>query len=460
MKNIVLMILLLALAAFGNCRISNIQWSGSREKEDEAFLAHLVGEPCGSAEAVESIGSAVMLLQEHYENKGFVGAQVFYSIEGTTLYVELKKGLGYVWAASENLDSGKTRPAVFQRLSGLTVGAPVSLFDLRRSDRKLSRLGYYEKTAEPRMFRDPVRNRIVPAFSLKKANVSEAEGFLTYSSESNVWEGKIDVSLYNILGTARDLVLEGYSLENSRSMYGFYKEPWVLGTFWSVLFRGSFEEEVLETREKNAYGEVGVSRDIGFDFNISIFLGIGSNDKRTSMEVEYVSLDRFSLPRRGTHVKMVAAYRMNRPDSLENLLYSELAVAHYIPIYGNFISRFCGKAGGVFPTDGEYLRSDLFALGGLESFKGMQYRETYSRSYGFSELALLWQDGYDLSLEIFYQPGLYRRMWPGHGWALQQSYGLGFTQYRENWSISIYYAMTNGKNYLDGILGFGVKTLF
>ena len=39
-------------------------------------------------------------------------------------------------------------------------------------------------------------------------------------------------------------------------------------------------------------------------------------------------------------------------------------------------------------------------------------------------------------------------------------YGIGFTQYRKSWSFSIYYALRNGCDYLDGVLGFGAKTLF
>ena len=114
----------------------------------------------------------------------------------------------------------------------------------------------------------------------------------------------------------------------------------------------------------------------------------------------------------------------------------------------------------MFPTDASLKRADLFTLGGLDSFKGMPYRFLRTRSYGFSELALLWQDGYDLSIEAFYQPGLFRRMNPGHGWSREQNYGLGFTQYRGSWSVNLYYALRNGENYLDGIIGFGLKTLF
>ena len=132
----------------------------------------------------------------------------------------------------------------------------------------------------------------------------------------------------------------------------------------------------------------------------------------------------------------------------------------YYTLYGNFIARFAGMAGGIFPTEAALRRADLFALGGPADFKGMQYRMLRSRSYGLSEFAVLWQDGYDLSIEAFYQPGLYRRLSPGHGWAREQGYGIDFTQYRGNWSVNLYYALRNGCDFLEGILGFGVKTLF
>jgi outer membrane protein assembly factor BamA len=369
------------------------------------------------------------------------------------------------------MDSSGTKTEVFRRLSGIEEGAAVSLTDLERSERKLARVGYFEKTAPVKIFRDPVRNRIIPVYSMRKANISEAEGLLTYSSDGNVWEGQVDVNLYNIAGTARDLMLEGFIGEDSRHLIGSYKEPWVLGTAWNVVLRGNYDEEIVETLddstgeygeivEKTVVGEVGVTRDIGFDFTVGVYFGISEDDKHSSFEMSYVSLDRFVLPRSGWRLNAAATWKMDRPDSLDNFLTAAAAAVAYYPLYGNFISRFTGAAGGVFPTDASLKRADLFTLGGLDSFKGMPYRFLRTRSYGFSELALLWQDGYDLSIEAFYQPGLFRRMNPGHGWSREQNYGLGFTQYRGNWSVNLYYALRNGENYLDGIIGFGLKTLF
>lgn len=455
-----LAVLLLAVLSYAGdeCRIAGVAWEGEHSEFDEAQMESVVGKPCEAWLVMRD------KLVGYYENHGFVGAKLDGSLDSAgILNLKLQRGVSYVWAGAENLDSSGTKPEVFRKLSGIEAGEPVSLSDLERSERKLSRLGYFEKTAPTRLFRDPVRNRIFPVYSMRKASVSQAEGMLTYSSEDGVWDGLVDVSLYNIAGTARDLILEGYTGDGSRHMSGSYKEPWVLGTNWNLVVRGRFDEEMYgddDAVEREIVGELGVTREIGFDFTVGVFLGLSEDGKLSSFEMSYVSLDRFVLPRSGWRIDGNLTWKMDRPDSLDNFLKAHARMVKYMPLYGNFISRFSGAAGGVFPTDATVKRMDLFSLGGLDSFKGMQYHMLRSRSYGFSELAVLWQDGYDLSIEVFYQPGLYRPMPPGHGWAREQGYGLGFTQYRGNWSVNIYYAMRNGENHLDGIVGFGLKTLF
>lgn len=472
----------------GVCTVDSIAWAGEHTEFDESQMKPAIGEPCDAWKPLAD------KLVRYYEDQGFVAARMRGEVrqassseiagsgmpagesrEKHVLELKFTRGAGYVWAPPENLDSAGTKREVFAKLSGIEAGEAVSLTDLERSERKLSRIGYYNRTAPTRLFRDPARNRIVPAFSMRKANVSEAEGVLTYSSEDNVWEGKLDVNLFNIAGTARDLQLEGFTGENTRHLSGSYKEPWIFGTAWNVIVRGNFDEETLdavvagdsagsdsteEVVERMLLGSVGITRDIGFDFTIGVFLGMSEDDKHSSFEISYVSLDRFVLPRSGIRFDGSLTWKMDRPDSLDNYLSATANVTAYYTLYGNFIARFAGMAGGIFPGNAALRRTDLFALGGPSDFKGMQYHMLRSRAYGLSELAILWQDGYDLSIEAFYQPGLYRRMQPGHGWAREQGYGLGFTQYRENWSVNLYYALRNGCDFLDGILGFGVKTLF
>ena len=297
LRSIFLFAVALAAYAFASgdgCVIGRIAWEGERTAYDEARMSQAVGIPCAGW---RSLSADVV---RDYENRGFLAAKVEGRIEGdtlqgATLVLSVVRGAAYVWAAPVNLDSGATKPEVFQRLTGIEEGAPVSPFDLERSERKLSRIGYYEPTAPTRLFRDPSRNRIVPAFSMRRANMSEAEGVLTYSSEENVWEGKLDVNLYNIAGTARDLELEGFTGESTRHLSGSYKEPWIFGTAWNVVVRGRFDEETLDAAdtatsdsagefvERTLLGEVGVTRDIGFDFSIGVYLGISAIRSTTSL---------------------------------------------------------------------------------------------------------------------------------------------------------------------------------
>ena len=446
-------VLFLAVSAFAApCRITSIQWQSDHEPYEESQVQSLVGKPCESWPLTRN------RILNYYENHGFLAAKIVGEVDSSgTLKVSLELGSAWVWGAPENLDSSKTKLEVFRKLTGIEAGKYVSPLDLERSDLKLARLGYFYRMAPAQMYRDPSRNRIVPVYRMQAAAVSEAYALLTYSSETDAWEGNVNLSLYNIRGTARDLLLEGYTSDDARRLEGSYKEPWIFGTNWNLIARGYFDED---SATRDSYGELGISRDIGFDFNVGVFLGMGSNRKTSSLELSYVSLDRFVLPRSGTCFKGSIVWNMDRPDSLDNYLKTNAKLSRYLPLFGNWITRFSGAAGGIFPTDAALERFDYFALGGMNDFRGMDYRFLRSRAYGYSEFAILWQDGYDLSIEAFYQPGLYRAFIPDHGWKREQDYGLAFTQYRGNWSVNLYYALRNGENYLDGIIGFGLKTLF
>lgn len=436
----------------GVCTVDSITWVGDHSEFDELQMDGAKGLPCDAWKL-----QADKLIR-YYENRGFLSAKLSGELDSAgVLTVQLDRGIPWVWADPENMDSSGSDIEVFRRQTKIEPGKLVSPLELERSDMKMASLGYYNRTAPVQMFRDPVRNRIIPVYHMQAATVSEAYALLTYSSETDEWEGNVNVALYNIRGTARDLTLEGYTADDARRLEGSYKEPWIFGTEWNVIARGYFDED---SSERDAYGELGISRDIGFDFTMGVFLGIGSNRKTSTFELSYVSLDRFVLPRSGTRFDGAIVWNMDRPDSLDNYLKASAKFSRYLPLWGNWITRFSGAAGGIFPTDADLDRFDYFALGGMDSFKGMDVRFMRTRAYGYSEFALLWQDGYDLSIEAFYQPGLYRAFVPDHGWKREHDYGVAFTQYRGNWSVNLYYALRNGENYLDGIIGFGLKTLF
>ena len=411
MKKVLALVLLFFFVdvafASGECRIERMEWEGEHSEFEELSMSAVVGMPCDSW-----LGTKQKFLR-YYEDHGFLGAKLDVNVDSAgVMRCKFERGSAWVWAGPENLDSGATDGGVFRRLTGLEVGGAVSLTDLERSENRLSRFGYYEQTAGVRLFRDPVRHRVIPAYFMRAIPISAAEGYLTYSSDEDVWEGKVNLALFNILGTGRDLQLEGYSQKDSRRIEGLYRERFILGSSWDVVVRGFFEDDSLSRKSRL---EVGVSRNIGFSFDVAAFVGIGNDEKSSSFELSYVSFDRRMLPRRGTSLDVSLAWMMDRPDSLDSYLRLESSFTHYIPLYKNFIMRYSAAAGTLLPSSGAFAREDLFALGGINSFKGMMYGFARTRAYGFSQAALLWQDGYDLSIELFYQPGLYRRMRPWMG---------------------------------------------
>ena len=231
-----------------------------------------------------------------------------------------------------------------------------------------------------------------------RADVSEMKSDL-----QKVMENFIDPSSFK-----HYLILNGKKLEADAAyaqIYGMAKK--------SVIVLDNYVD--VKTLDLLRSVGKGVSRNIGFSFDVAAFVGIGNDEKSSTFELSYVSFDRRMLPRRGTSLDVSLAWMMDRPDSLDSYLRLESSLVHYMPLYKNFIVRYSAAAGTLLPSGGSFARDDLFALGGINSFKGMMYGFVRTRAYGFSQAAFLWQDGYDLSIELFYQPGLYRRMAPFHG---------------------------------------------
>ena len=96
----------------------------------------------------------------------------------------------------------------------------------------------------------------------------------------------------------------------------------------------------------------------------------------------------------------------------------------------------------------------------MTDLKGFRNGFFRTRAYGIAEMNLQWRALESTAFHLFFEPALHRARTPAHGWEDSYSYGVGISQYRGYWSFSLYYALRNGKDPLDGLLHFGVKTLF
>jgi outer membrane protein assembly factor BamA len=451
----ILGMLLATSLAFGEeCVVKNVRLEGVFHSELPSMYQNLSGEPCAKIDALNR-----QLIDWHL-NHGFPFAKVFWELDSSGLAViYLDRGSAWVWAPPENKEPGKTQKEVFGKLTGLEIGDIVSLEDLDRAEKKLARNGYYEKTAPVRLYRDPVRNRLIPLFSMADLRSNHLEGYLTYASgEEGGWSGNLLVDLYNINGTARDLSISGETGEWERNLTFAYKEPWLLGTLWSGILRGYVEED---SSYRDVRLEAGIARAIGFDFEFTILGGVGDDEWTTSLEMKYRDEDRFILPRSGSRLDAsMTVLKKRLSDSTDVRVFLEGSGRHLMPIYGNFILQSSFWAGTILPTNKDYGLEDLYSLGGIDNLKGFRPGFFRSRAYGATEMDLQWQGLPKTAFHLFFQPALHRARSPEQGWVDSYSYGLGLTQYRESWSVSLYYAMNKGEDPLNGLLHLGVKSLF
>lgn len=453
-KNLLILLYLFfsTIPAFASCVIKDFVFEGYFQKEHYRLYQESINKPCT---IIDEINQNVI---EWHENHGFPAAKIKSEVlENGTIKVSLERGDAWVWASPENKGKTKTKKNIWSKMTGIEEGEPFSLNQIEKAETQLMRLGYFEKEQETQIYKERRRNRLVPVFYMKDRPINHLEGFLSYSSEDKEYTGSIEIALLNMIGTARDLYLEGETGLWGRSLSLKYKEPWLFSTAWNGLIRGMIDEDSLTQK---ALLELGVSRRIGAELDFAILGGIGNDEWRTALEVNYLTLDRFILPRSGISFDASMTVIQKR-DSSENALVAITASGYYlIPIFRTGVARFSFGTGTLLPSRENNALEDLFALGGVSSFKG--YRNSFfrSRAYGFSECMLEWQAISSTAFQAFYQPGIYRARSPEHGWKKLYSYGLGISQYRERWNISIYYAMNSNASFLEGLLHLNVKTLF
>ena len=444
----------LNLAQASHCVIQSVRIVGDVDEKAEQFFGKLREENCEKGDEVLK-----EFVDELSEN-GFPFANASFEVDSLgNATVTLKRGNAFVWAAAENAENSRSKHETFAKLSGLTAGSLVRLSDLERAKRKLINSGYFESTAEPKLFRDSLRNKLVPVFFMRDLSVNSFEGMLSYASgDAGGWAGNIDLHLYNMRGTGRDLAVSGETGDFGHSLSASYKEPWLLGTDWNGIVRGSFEED---SSFRSAEIEAGVSRSIGFFFEFAVLGGVGNDRWINTLETQYKNEDRVILPRHGVTFHGIFRVTKDRKDSSHAFTTDLHADARLLtPIVSAFVLQTSAWAGTLLPTDRDFKYTELYELGGVSNLKGFRPGFFRTRAYGITEADLQWQAVENTAFHLFFEPALHRGLAPAHGWIRTFSYGIGISQYRGFWSFSLFYALSNGTDPLEGLLHFGVKALF
>jgi outer membrane protein insertion porin family len=327
-----------------------------------------------------------------YSERGFPRARLYPSrfrrTEDGRLGVDLRLGEGprgeiesvRVFGAEQTSD------AVVARIAGVRPG---DRWDVRKIERMASRLrreGLFTTVGEPRVVRGGRDNRLGVEIEVREGPSGSIFGVLGYNPDpagGGYLVGLVDVSLRNILGTARRASLRFERQAGDVQDLSFrFREPWILGTPLSV--EGGVAQAKRDTLFSRTDLDAALAVPIGDHATVRIAaerrdssfddaLGDRIHETATGGSVGLSTdlRDRRVNPSRGWRAETLVGYRSTESDERRTRV--ETGGQVLLPLGRRWIVSEEVGARGVWSTGSEVPLYDQFFLGGTNTLRG--YRE-------------------------------------------------------------------------------------
>ncbi len=371
----------------------------------------------------------------------------------------------------------RTRPAVARRLALWEEGENFDPGRIEQGVRRLGRTGYFEAAEWAGLYRDSVRNALYPALRLPDAKVNTVGGLLGFDSEAEGGgrlTGFVDVRLFNLRGTARDLEFSFDDRDgNEREARAAYTEPWLFGLPWGARWEGSFLQQDTSFQEWDQ--ALFVFRDLGFTGKVEAEFGIQSNRAhasgetvatravRSGVRLSRDDRDRAPFTRSGSRASAgVTVVRREFEGGIDSSYYLAQAFASWEgwkPLPGRFGLRTSLRGGSNYPLD-RLNRGELYEVGGARSLRGYREREFQTNAWLLGDLEPQFTVGRRGRLFGFVSPGFVNRPTGGYDPQAVLGYGAGMELARGDWSVSVTYALNPDRSPGDGLLHAAVENRF
>jgi len=419
---------------------------------------------CMACEALDSLSLArrAQELLMYEQNHGFPFAQVHAlhsdtCTQSTDLVVE--RGQGWVWAPLQRLGVGRTRDDLLVRMSLLEPGTPVALGDLPKMQRLFARSGWFSEVGEPKLYRSPDRNSLVPAIPLHEALNNQAELWFAYQKK---WTGHLLLDLNNIAGTGRSLHVSGEKLDQERSANLSYSEPYPLGL--PLVLQGEVSMDELDSLDAIYKASMGATWQLDYDW----LLGVHAGEERakatdTSVDSKWAECsltedlrDQQILTHRGWlwNTSLRGGTRRIRDSEGGDTTWPLAQVSANWGLWLPLVSHlgWAGEASGaaLWPVQSHFLNAELFELGGSK-LAGYWPASIRTRAYTYARSSLLWN--FTHSQASVFAEGAH----VPHNYAC---YGLGWAQERSGTGIDLRLAWTPESAFLEALVSLTVHTRF
>jgi hypothetical protein len=417
--------------------------------------------------ALQKAGNIVL---NNLSDQGFPFASIRFlkgssSASADTLKVQIQRG--NLWKTGGLLlDSAMdSQRLVVQRLSMLEPSEPFSFNKMDLAIERLERTGYYFFETEPYVARDSLRHILYPVLKIRDAAPGSLAGLVSYQGDQQQnLEGQLNISLYNILGTARDFALNYESSEDFLFTELDYKEPWLGPLDLRIRFKGGLSRERLGYSRD--YAEIGLERDLNFRSHFGVYGGTdvisaGADLNEVPVygqwgrsEYLYSSFNKRVFPTRGgSYFTSVRFLKKEYADTLNTLLPWEIAVENKYSLWISNVLTTKLRMRSFLPHNPAKIHiADFYRTGGSRELKG--FRENSFRSHSIINAMISWSFLLDTqsAFQIFSELGWVAQEDRRTKGNLVFSAGPGWEQRRRNWSIGFFLASSSETQQIGDVM--------
>ncbi len=448
-------------------------------------LARLRGSHC----TLSHFESAMREVLDVYDRGGYPFAQVavdsLVERDGVVNAVlTVTEGPQVTWGRLHLVGAKKTTATTAGRIVGFTSGAR---FDSRVLDGARPRLrtsGLFSWVGEPVLRGGATSDIVDLELQVTEARASSAVGALGYvparEGADGYFVGRAELLLENIAGTGRSAQLSWErAAPGASSMSVGYREPWLLGTPFSIRLR--LMQDIYDTTYTKRRGELEVGMLVANRMEAAVGIAgeriQAAEDSEAafptyvkyegSVHAKWEGRDRPILPERGWFADVLVSYghRRSQADSLDESTPEAVADCSgelYLP-FGRWAVLALAGGAKVLVSDAERLPPPLqFPLGGAGDLRG--YREEQFRGaqvvwLNVDPRVLRWSRG---AVGPFVDVGYYHLSSSrgGSGGHIKLGYGVGVRSVTRLGLLSLDYGIGEDTDPLDGRIHLSLKARF
>ncbi len=375
-----------------------------------------------------------------------------------------------------------TRDYVIKRETGIQAGDLYQQERINRIQDRLMRLGYFSRVYPPKLFWAE-GNEGGLLLQVEEGPTSRFDGVLGYNpgteTEKGYFTGLLDISLGNLLGTGRSLLVHWQKRDRKTQEMTFrYREPWVGGLPFHAGF--GFEQLIQDTTYIERNLTLDFELPISYNFSAvahfnqkqvtpdsvgSYVLGIPSSRIYSgTVGLTYDTRDDLINPHHGLYYRTTVEFgrkknlgpeglveEMDIKKNINNKQYV-LDLEAYIPLFERQVIAFSLHGRQLESNEASVPLSDLYRMGGAQSLRGYREDQFLGSGVAWTNLEYRYLFGRRSRASVFLDSGYYSRDDDSSTikTAVKIGYGVGFRLETGLGIMGIDYGLGEGDGIMNG----------